>query len=185
MPRNKTLKTDAITPARDQAEAEALLLRIGTCQREVARITADMNDALAATKARFEAEAAPHNQEIQAAFARLHLWAEANRPKLLPGKGKTARIATGELVWRATPPRVAIRKEAEVIERLRAAGMAEFLRVKEAVDKEAILATPETRKRAASVAGITISQREEFSARPFESQIEVVEAAAVSKKQAA
>lgn len=166
------IKTDAIPAPSTQAEAEQLLAEIGERQREVARIEAAMNDELSAIKASYEKNAQPLNAEIEAKFSALHVWAEAHREDLLKGKSKTARLATGELLWRITPPSVRIAGGDVVLERLKQLGMHDLIRTKEEVNKEAVLADPE---RVEGVKGITITQREEFVAKPFESQIERAE----------
>lgn len=172
----KRMKTKAapIAIPRDQAEAEKLLADIGRLQRQVGRVEHDMNDALAAVKDKFEKAAQPLNEQIETKFQALHIWAEAHRDELLKGKAKTARLATGELQWRMTPPAVKIpRKITEaVIANLKTLGLGDLVRTKEEINKEAILADP---KRVDGVRGITIEQHEEFVAKPFESEIEKVE----------
>lgn len=166
------IKTQAIEAPVTQQDAEALLAEIGRLQREVARVEHAMNDELTAIKDRHEKAAQPLNAEIEAKFSALHVWAEAHKPDLLKGKLKTVKLATGELMWRTTPPSVRIQGQDVVLERLKQMGMADLIRTKEEINKEAILAAPE---RVEGVKGITISQREEFVAKPFESQIERAE----------
>lgn len=166
------MKANSLPVPTNQAEAETLLEEIGLLQRQVARIEAVMNDELAEVKARHEEAAQPLNAEIEAKFTALHAWAEANRGELLRKGGKTAKLASGELAWRTTPKSVAIRQPTVVIETLKRLGLGDLVRTKEEVNKEAILAEPQ---RVEGIAGITISQREEFVAKPFESQIERAE----------
>lgn len=166
------IKTNALPVPASQSEAETLLEEIGLLQRQVARIETEMNDALAEVKARHEEAARPLNEEIEAKFQALHAWAEANRAELLRKGGKTAKLATGEVSWRTTPPSVSIRQPNVVIETLKRLGLSDLVRTKEEVNKEGILADP---KRVEGIAGISISQREEFVAKPFESQIERAE----------
>lgn len=182
MAKTTRIKTAALPVPRDQKEAEALLLRIGTLQRQVSRIEAGMNDMLADIKARHEEQAAPANAEIEVAFQALHAWAEANRETLCPGRLKTAKLATGEIAWRVTPPSVRIMKPEVVIERLKHLGLTDLLRTREDINKDAILADP---ARVESVKGIAITQREEFVAKPYESQIERVEPVKTTTKEAA
>jgi len=169
------IKAKSLPTPQTREEAEALLLRIGALQNAAARIEADMNDALATLKAQYEAEAAPINQEMQEKFQALHAWAEANRETLLKGDAKTAKLATGEIAWRTTPPKVSVRGVKQVIETLKKLGLKQFIRIKEEINKEAILADAESRQLAGEISGITITQQEEFIAKPFETELEVVE----------
>lgn len=172
----KRMKTKAapIAIPRDQAQAEQLLGDIGHLQRQVARIEHNMNDALASVKDKFEKAAQPLNDQIETKFQALHIWAEANREDLLKGRSKTAKLSTGEIQWRTTPPAVKIPKKITeaVIANLKTIGLGDLVRTKEEINKEAILADP---KRVDGVRGITIDQHEEFVAKPFESEIEKAE----------
>jgi phage host-nuclease inhibitor protein Gam len=169
----KRIKIAAVAyTARTREDAEALLGDIGRAQREVARIEADMNDQLAAIKARAEQEAAPYNDQIEAKFAAVHAWAEANRDTLCQ-RGKTARLATGELSWRQRPPSVCITGADKVVEALQRLGLTQFLRQKTEVNKEAVLDEPAA---VAGVRGITVvTGVEDFVAKPYESEIERAE----------
>lgn len=162
-------KAPALPVPRTQAEAEHLLARIGELQREIGRIEADMNDRLAAVKAEHEEAAGPLNLEIETVFSALHAWAEANRDMLCPGRLKTAKLASGEISWRTTPPSVRIAQPDVVMERLKGMGLHDFIRVREEVDKTRILAEPQ---RVDAVKGISLVQREEFVAKPFSTEIE-------------
>lgn len=174
------IKTPAVAVPRTREQAEALLEQIGIAQRQVARIEADMNDRLTLIKTACEQDAAPHNAEIKANFQALHAWAEAHRDELCP-KGKTARLASGELSWRQRPPSVRVTGKDKVIDALQRLGLARFLRRKTDIDKDAILADP---KAAQGVRGLTvITGVEDFVAKPYESEIERAEP--VARKAAA
>lgn len=173
----KRIKATAfpIVPA-TREQAEAALHNIGVRQREIIRLEAAMNDELAAVKAKYEKQAQPLNEHIENLFQGVHIWAEANRSILLKGKSKTVKLATGELSWRNTPPSVSLPRKPKaleaVIEELKRADLGHLVRVKEEVNKEAVLDDTEAVK---GIAGIKIKQREEFVAKPFESQIERAE----------
>jgi phage host-nuclease inhibitor protein Gam len=168
------IKTEAaavpIPQSRDQV-IEAIA-EIGRRQRERERIQAAMNDEIAAIKQRYEQEAAPHAEAIRALSAGVHTWCEANRTELTQGnKVKFAQLASGEVKWRMRPPRVGVRSVELVLDALKAAGLARFIRTKEEINKEAILAEPEA---VASIKGITITQGEDFVIVPFETSLEEV-----------
>jgi phage host-nuclease inhibitor protein Gam len=170
----KRIKATAfpIVPA-TREQAEEALLNIGALQREITKIEAQMNDELAAVKAEYEKHAQTLNADIETYFQGLHIWAEANRHLLLKGKSKTAKLATGELLWRTTPPSVSLPKNQEpVVQALLRADLGRLVRTRQEVDKQAVLDDPKAVK---GISGIKIKQREEFVAKPFESQIERAE----------
>lgn len=170
------LKQDAATFAVPQTQDEvvAAIAAIGRHQRERTRIEADMNDQLALVRQRFEAEAAPHLDKIRALQQGVQVWCEANRAALTDGgRIKHARLASGEVSWRLTPPRVLVRAVDTVLAALRQRGLSHMVRVKEEVNREAVLLEPTA---VADIKGISISQREEFVIRPFETELEEVSA---------
>ena len=171
----KRMKAAAIAVPSSQVEAEQLLADIGRLQRQVVKTETEMNDVLASIKDKFEKLAQPLNEQIETKFQALHIWAEANRSILLIGKSKTAKLSTGELLWRNTPPAVKFKRGVKVeaiVAALKAAKLNDPVRTIEEVNKEAILAKP---ARVKGIAVIEIKSREEFVAKPFESQIERAE----------
>lgn len=143
---------------------------IGTHMRERDRIQATMNDHLALTRERFEAEALPHAERIKVLSEGVQVWCEAHKAELTDGgKTKTANLASGEVKWRLSPPKVAIKGAETVLEILRARGLLDFIRVKEEINKEAILAEPE---RVADIRGIRVEQDEQFVIEPFQTKLE-------------
>ena len=167
-----TMKTAALAVPRTQIEAEALLLSIGKLQREHAAIELRMNDRLATIQADHAQQAQPLNAAIEEQFQALHAWAEAHREELLAGKGKTVQLATGELSWRTSPPSVRVTHPAVAVETLKRLGLGDLVRVKEEINKEAILADPD---RVHGIGGIRVLHPETFVAKPFESEIERAE----------
>jgi phage host-nuclease inhibitor protein Gam len=139
---------------------------IGRHQRARARIEADMADEIAAVKQRYEALAEPEGCAIRTLSAGVQAWCEAHRAELTDGgKVKTARLASGEVRWRMTPPSVAVKGVDAVLQLLRERGLLRFIREKLEVNKEAILAEPEAVR---GIAGIRVTQEEEFVIAPFD-----------------
>jgi len=160
----------AVPQHRDQV-IEAIA-KIGRHQRERTRIETLMNDELAKVREAWEVQAAPHLDAIRELQRGVQIWCEANRELLTQGgKVKYAHLASGEVKWRLTPPKVLIRAAESVLGYLKQAGLHRFIRFKEEPNKEAILAEPEA---VAHVKGIIISQREEFVITPFETELEEV-----------
>lgn len=162
----------AIPQTRD--EANAAIRQIGIWQREVARIETEMNETLASIREEYESRAQPIAAQANASIDAVQVWAEANRAALTRnGKVKSATLPAGTVEWRTTPPSVQIRGLAAVLQKLRAAFKLDFIRTKEEVNKEAILATP-TDHPVRQLEGITITQREEFAVTPHETELSEV-----------
>lgn len=160
--------TSTVQACQSKADAMRDIKTIGDLQRELGRIEADINDQIAdLTK-----KAAPRIEQLRERLVELQAgvqtWCEANRVEIC-GKGKSANLVTGEVSWRQRPPSVSISKADEVIGRLRGLGLFRFIREKEEVNKEAILAEP------AEVAGIkgikVVTGVEDFVITPFEVEV--------------
>lgn len=150
----------------------ASIAEIGRRQRERQRIQAAMNDEIAAVKQRYEEQGRPHAEAIQALSQGVHTWCEANKGDLTQGgKVKSANLSSGEVRWRLRPPSVAVRSADTVIQLLRETKLTRFIRVKEEINKEAILAEPEA---VSHIKGIKITQAEDFVIVPFETELEEV-----------
>ena len=166
MPVSPRLKAKAkpIVPQTREQTSDAIR-RIGVLQRELQRIQADLNDAIASVREQHEARAQPLAAEIEALTAGVQTWCEAHRQEICGKESKTARFPAGEVSWRMTPGKVVLKGVESVIRRLKESGLSRFLRVKEEVDKEAILAEPEA---VAAIPGIRVEKIEEIVIKPFE-----------------
>lgn len=173
--KSKTLGVNLPVPQNRDEAAEALRL-IGESNRNIARIEADMNDAMARLKEDAEKRAAPLRDVVTARTEGLKVWAEANRDKLTGGnKVKFADLGTGKISWRLRPASVRISKADQVIEAIKKLGFTAFLRTKDEVNKEAMLADA---AKARLISGVSIgSEGEDFIAEPFEAEISTVTAA--------
>lgn len=156
---------EAVRAPRDRAEAEEMLAQLGAVQRDLALAEAALAETVAGAKAAAEAAARPLQAQQEALLRGLQLWAEANRHALTEGgRTKTVKLATGEIAWRARPPKVVLRDLTAVQEALVSLGLQRFLRTKVEVNKEAMLAEPAV---ARQVPGVSIgSEGEEFVAAP-------------------
>jgi phage host-nuclease inhibitor protein Gam len=165
----KAKKTASLYACQSKEEAMGAIRELGDAQRELTRIQAGINDRIAAiTDASKEAIDALQ-QRIETLTNGVQIWCEANRSQICAGGGKTANLITGEVSWRQSPPSVTVRKADKVIEALKALGKKAFIRTKEEVNKEAILANPSA---VAGVPGITVvSGMETFSVSPFEVEV--------------
>ena len=169
---NTRVKTKGANMAVPQSREDAArtLYLIGKANRLVSRIEHDMNDEISRIKEQAQRKAASAQEQVKELTEGLRIWCEANRAELTGGgKVKSADLGTGKVSWRIAPPSVSIRKMADVIEKLKSLGFQRFLRVKEEVNKEAMLAEPDV---ASTVKGVTIvSGVEDFAVEPFEDEI--------------
>ena len=168
------VKTKAATVKVPQTKEEAvsMVAEIGNHQRDRKRLQADMDDKLTAIREEYQKLLAPHEETIKDLSAGVHTWAEANRKDLTNGgKVKTANLLTGEIRWRITPPSCKLVRVKEALEELRSLKLTQFIREKEEVNKEAILADQEAVK---DCKWISIEQTEEFVIVPLETAIEEV-----------
>jgi phage host-nuclease inhibitor protein Gam len=175
MAKQKTRGANLPVP-QSRDEAATAIRTIGDLNRRIARLEAYMNDELAKVKERYEALAEPQRAAATEKTEGLKIWAEANRTALTGGdKSKTVDLGTGVIKWRLRPPSARITGVEAVLERLKTLGLTRFVRVKEEVSKEALLAEPEI---ARTVAGVAIaSEGEDFIVEPFEAELSAQSAA--------
>lgn len=168
--RTKVKAAAAAWVAQSRADVEAGIRTIGRAQRRLQRIEADMNDELAKIKERFEKQATPLREDIERTQKGVQAWCETNRDQLTSGgKTKTVGFNTGEVNWRTRPPACSIRGAEAVMDALKRLGLGRFIRAKEEINKEAILNEPEAVQ---GVAGISITQGEDFNIEPFGDELE-------------
>ncbi|MFV0409772.1 MAG: host-nuclease inhibitor Gam family protein [Paracoccus sp. (in: a-proteobacteria)] len=169
----KTKTAGANLPVpQDDSEAREAIREIGDLNREALRIEAAMNDKIAALQQEYGDQVAPIREQAAAKTEGLKMFCEVNRDRLTrSGKVKFHRFATGEISWRSRPAKVSIRGISDVIEAIKAAKLGKkFLRVKEEIDKEAMLSDRAT---AGALKGVTIgSDGEDFIVEPFETELE-------------
>ncbi|MCT8633294.1 host-nuclease inhibitor Gam family protein, partial [Glaesserella parasuis] len=78
-------------------------------------------------------------------------------------------FTTGEVQWRAKPPAVVAKGIDSILESLRNLGLFRFIRTKEELNKEAMLAEPDV---ARSISGVTIREGvEEFVIKPNDEEV--------------
>lgn len=142
--------------------------RIGTLQRAIAGHKAVADDAVRAAGEQLEKATADLMTELAEHERGVQMWCEANRNALTnDGKVKFHDFGTGQIKWRSLPASVSIRGMETVIEAIKKLGFSKkFIRTKEEVNKEAMLADPD---KARLIAGITIkSAGEDFVIEPTE-----------------
>lgn len=165
-------KAAAVPVPQTRDEAVAAIAEIGRHQRERERLKLEMDDAITQLRERYEGLMSPHAAEIRALSEGVQVWAEANRAELTQnGRVKSCNLMTGEIRWRMTPPSCRLVRVKEALEELQQRMLNRFIRTKEEVNKEAILADPEA---VADCRWIEIVQHEDFVIIPFETNLEEV-----------
>lgn len=141
--------------------------RIGTIRREIASRKAVADEAIRQAGEVLERDTADLMTELSEHERGVQTWCEANRQALThEGKVKFHDFGTGQIKWRSRPASVSIRGVETVLEAFKKLGFKAFVRVKEELNKEAMLADPD---KARAVAGVTIkSEGEDFLIEPTE-----------------
>jgi len=143
-------------------EANALLAEYAAAANALTHLDAGLKDATQQVTRFFEEQAAPQKAVLADRFQRLQAFAEAHRSTLVPKGRKSIELPAGLLSWRTRPPRVEISKKKgaleTIIETIKTLKLTSFLRVKEELNKEAILAHPEA---VDMLPGVTIRRDEE------------------------
>lgn len=167
--RLKKIASAYVPQSRDDAAAD--IRKIGDLQRQFARASTEMNDAIANITQNYQPRLAAISEQIATLQEGVQGFCEAHRAELTDGgKVKSANLITGEVQWRQRPPSVSVRGAEAVIEMLKRLGLDRFVRTKEEVNKEAVLNEPDEVR---GVAGLSvITGVEDFVITPFEQQTE-------------
>ncbi|EAO8179793.1 host-nuclease inhibitor protein Gam [Salmonella enterica] len=155
--------------SREQVSVD--IKKIGDIQRELTRIETDANDQIAVIMNQNTPKIEALRAELDVLQKGVQTWCEANRADITKdGKTKTANLITGEVAWRTKPDSVSIKGVELVLETLKKLKLDRFIRRKEEVNKDAVLAD---KKAVENIKGISIvSGKETFSITPFEQEIE-------------
>lgn len=168
----KRLKAAAVSyAAQTKEEVISGIKQLGDIQRELTRIETEMNDQIAAVTEYHSPVIEQLKAKREEPQSGIQTWCEANRDEFTNGeKVKTANLTTGEVQWRNRPPSCGIRGAEAVIELLKRLKLDRFIRVKEEINKDAILNEPTVVK---NIPGITIKKDvEDFAIIPFEQEVE-------------
>lgn len=165
-PNRLKLQAEAYVP-QTQDDVAADIRTIGDLQRQLTRYQTEVNDKIAEITATYQPLLDQLKDQIKPLQAGVQVWCEANRHELTRGgKVKSANLVTGEVQWRQRPPSVSVRGVDAVLSVLAELGLARFIRTKQEVNKDAILAEPDAVR---GVAGISVvTGVEDFVIVPFE-----------------
>lgn len=181
MGKRQSIKQGVVSIPATVEEAIESLGKIGNLQRQIVRVNNALEGSVERLKQRATEKIVPREQQIQQLFEGLFIFAQARREELTEhGEKKTIRWPSGEIYWRTTPPAVNINNTERVLAALKAAGLNQFIRSKEEIDKEAILKEKEAIK---NIKGITVGKKEIFAAKPAKLEIEISKEIKMPKKQ--
>lgn len=171
----RKVKTNAanLPIPQDDSEARSAIREIGELSRDTLRLEAELNDKIARLQEEYGEMVSPIRGMIDAKQEGLKMYCEVNRDRLTAGgKVKFHKFSTGEVSWRLRPAKVSIRGKDAVIAAIKAAKLGKkFLRVKEEVNKDAMLEKG-NRAVAGAITGVSIgSDGEDFIVEPFETEL--------------
>ncbi len=125
----------------DRDDCAKYLTNLGGLIRRHNAVKADYEQRIAALRD----EAAPIlsglSDQVNTVLKGIQVWCEGNRATLTNGyKVKSANLVTGEVGWRQLPPKVSARDVEGILKALREMALADYIRVEESLNKEALLA---------------------------------------------
>ncbi len=164
-------KAVSVQVPQDDTEAREAIRKLGDHQREILRLETKMNDQIAKLQEEFGNMAAPLREQADDLHEGVKIFCEANRGRLTQGgKVKSHQFSTGSIAWRSLPAKVRLRKVDDVIAEIKAKRLGKkFLRTKEEVNKDALLAEQDL---ARTIPGVTIgSEGETFTIEPAETDL--------------
>lgn len=167
----RTIKKELIPIPQNLKEASDFLAEIGREQRIIDGLKKELNETIEKIKKQYLEKTQIHEKNISEKFEGLYIFAQKNRNELTENeKKKSIELPTGIFGWRLTPPSVSLKSVKSVLSEILKRGLNEFIRIKQEIDKEAMLKKPEL---ASSIKGVSIVQYEEFFVKPSELEIEI------------
>lgn len=164
------MKRLKVPPPRTRESADALLFEIGSQLRALESIDRELEAKVASAHERAKERAEPIAAVLNANFKALAEWARTNKETLLADGRRTHELASGWVGWRATPPKVEVEDEEQVIAALQKRRLDALLRIDTAIDKQAVLKAPGLVE---GIPGLAITTSELFWARPREASAEM------------
>jgi len=130
-------KTKTASEVTDWREADRALLDLADCRRKAERARADAEETIACVKDDLEKETAGYRAREKELLAVLEAFARDHEDEL---DGRSKKLTHGTVGFRKTT-KLALRcKVATVLQKLRARGLSDCIRVKETLNREALSA---------------------------------------------
>lgn len=137
------LKAKAAPQPQTIIDVERAIAKIGSLQETLDGNAAALEAHIATLRERALEQAKPLQDEIARLSQGVQAYCETRRAELTEGKTKSLKFVTGTVSWRKGRARVEMdHDEAVIIARLKRAGLAVLVRLREELDKGAILARP-------------------------------------------
>lgn len=130
-----------IEPPKTKEDAAQLLARLGVLAASISGVMQAADIEVSTIELRALKDIGPLAAEQKAIIKRLRAWADKGRADLVDPGTKTITLTTGTLLWRLGPEALELTEGVEedfLIRRLRTAGFAGCVRVKEEINKDAI-----------------------------------------------
>ncbi len=182
------IKTPAGPPApQSREECAVAIAEYGRVQADRQRTLDEMNEKIRAVTQDYEAELETFDESLKLRHLAIQTWCEANRVGLAEDNGvKYIQLTTGRVEWRKAPDKITAPNKPEnldtVLKMLKEKHLERFIRVKEEINKEAMLAektpVPEEGSKPAKpgllvlihgIPGLSLVQgKEEFHVKPLE-----------------
>lgn len=161
-------------------EVAEFVKQIGEHDRTLDQTQTDLNNRIEEMKAQALEKSQPHQKAIDELFDGILIFAQSRRDELTAqGTKKTVHLSTGDILWRTTPPAVSLSNVEAVIAWCKRYRLNRFIRIKEEIDKIAMLREPDVAER---IEGVKIKSGEEFVVRPSEVKVEFSRDAAKRRK---
>lgn len=172
-----TRKKSAADLTREQAES--LMRDLGDLQRQIHKAGIRFDERIARINSLRGDVISPLTEQLSEKAKLLAGWAAKHRAEICPEGKKTATFDTGVIQWRDGPPKVFVDDEEAVLGSLNELGLTDFIRVREEIDKEAVLKDPEKVK---DVAGLgVVTGAEKMTIKPHQTEIPAVELGSTGK----
>lgn len=152
-------------------DVEHLMAELGKAQRERDKLKEAMNEKIEQIKQQYNKAAEPYIATIAKLVDEIFVYAEKHKSELIKDAGKSVKLEHGSFGWRTNPPKVSIKNQNAVLERIRAMGLNQFIRIKEEINKEAMLNQIDV---AVGIPGVSIIQTEQFWVKPCETDLEEI-----------
>lgn len=164
------IKAAAAPIPQSEAEVSAAIFSIGDYDRQIALLDVGFKEAQAQVKKVYEEQSQPLAKLRDLLISGVVTYCEAHRTVLTDGdKTKTINFTSGKVSWRHRPPSCALPKDQSfLLELLKLKKLTRFIREKEEVSKELLLAEQDVAK---TIAGVKIgSAGEDIIVEPFSPQ---------------
>lgn len=153
MPRAPSLTRPSKPAPASVDDINQRLDRLGVIRGQLTELRTQLDDDIAQLRLQYADRIASLTAEEDALFGDVQAYCEARRAELTGnGRVKGHRFANGSVTWRKRPAGIEVADPEQVLAWLREHDMAPFIRVRETINKDALLDAPEI---ARSIPGVT------------------------------